>query len=51
MNRIFNPYNLLRAALFVAAVVISVWLLPRKGRNSYHYELGKPWAYQPAHRA
>ncbi len=45
MNRIFNPYNLLRAALFVAAVVISVWLLPRKGRNSYHYELGKPWAY------
>lgn len=45
MNRIFNSYTLLRAALFVAAVAVAVWLLPRKGRNSYHYELGKPWAY------
>ena len=45
MNKIFNSYNLLRTALFVAAVAIAVWLLPRKGRNSYYYELGKPWVY------
>lgn len=45
MNRIYNSYNLLRALLFVAAVAVSVWLLPRSGGNSFSYELGKPWAY------
>jgi hypothetical protein len=45
MNRIFSSYNILRAALFVAAVAIAVSLLPRKAGNTYHYELGKPWSY------
>lgn len=45
MDKIFNRYNLLRAALFAVCIALTVWLLPRKGHNSYHYELGKPWNY------
>lgn len=45
MSKIFSRDNIIRALLFVCTVTIIVWLLPRKGDSTYHYELGKPWRY------
>ncbi len=45
MKELFSRYYLLRAALFVVCATVAVWLLPKKGANSYNYEMNKPWAY------
>lgn len=45
MSKIFSRENIIRALLFACAVTIIVWLLPRKGDSTYHYEMGKPWRY------
>lgn len=45
MNNLFSRNNIIRALLFIGAVVIIIGFLPRKDTNTYHYEMGKPWAY------
>ena len=45
MFNLFSKDNLLRALLFVAAITIIIWLLPRKDERAYHFEMGKPWTY------
>ena len=45
MKKLFTKYSFIRAALFIVCVAVAVWLLPKKGANSYNYDLGKPWAY------
>lgn len=45
MKELFTRHVLLRVALFLACVTVAVWLLPKKGANSYNYEMNKPWAY------
>lgn len=45
MNNLFSRNNIIKALLFIGAVVIIIGFLPRKDTNTYHYEMGKPWAY------
>lgn len=45
MKKIFTAYYCKRAALFAVCVILAVWLMPRKGANTYLYEMGKPWTY------
>ena len=36
---------LIRAALVIAAVVVIVWLMPRRASFNYNIEKGRPWIY------
>ena len=45
MNKIFSKYNIIRALLFVGAITVIIWLLPKNDERSYHFEMGKPWTY------
>ncbi|MBD5269040.1 MAG: HDIG domain-containing protein [Bacteroides sp.] len=44
-KQVFSKLNLIRAGLWLAAVVILVLILPRPDHQSYSYELNQPWKY------
>ena len=39
MNNLFSRNNIIKALLFIGAVVIIIGFLPRKDTNTYHYEM------------
>lgn len=44
MSKIFTWHNILRALLFIVAIVLVVLMLPRHKDVKFTYEEGKPWA-------
>lgn len=45
MNNLTNRKITLRVVLFVAAVALIVYFLPRNDKNHYIYEVNRPWSY------
>ncbi len=52
MNSLTRRKLSLRALLFVAAVTLIVYFLPRTDKNHFIYEVNRPWSYAllTAHR-
>ncbi len=46
MKFTIKQQHLIRLALFVVAVAITVYALPRAGEHRYHYQENRPWSYQ-----
>ena len=47
MNRIFkfNKGNIIRLLLFVGAIMIITYFIPRENDESFNYTMGRPWQY------
>lgn len=45
MNSLTRRKLSLRALLFVAAVTLIVYFLPRTDKNHFIYEVNRPWSY------
>lgn len=45
MTRLSRSQITLRSLLFIAAVVLTVYFLPRSDKNRYIYEVNRPWSY------
>lgn len=44
-DRFYNKNTLYRIILFVAAIAVISYFLPRRDKFEYEYTLGKPWIY------
>ena len=46
-NRIRHSYyNIGKVLVFVVAIVLVCWLMPRTGKFKYEYQLSKPWQHE-----
>lgn len=45
MNKLTRSRITLRALLFIAAVALTVYFLPRTDKNHFIYEVNRPWSY------
>ena len=39
-------YNIGKVLVFVVAIVLVCWLMPRTGKFKYEYQLSKPWQHE-----
>ena len=45
MKKIFSKLNVIRASLFVVAVIAILLIMPRTDHHSYVYDINHPWRY------